>query len=431
MRRLIYTVTLLALVGAQAQAQVHRTEFVSFDMREHAEHDNRAANQFYTELKGSTLDVPVLWLDRQIFLHVESPLQHQPGGTTQWTGAMAPAGRGAIMVNGHEAGVHTTCVEEFDITPWITDGANTITLPEGARAWVYSQPKLRVEDYIVDAGLDSLGKHGVLRLKIAVVNGYNFAESFNVGYDIYSPQGKLLHFDARDITVKGRGRDTLLFEQPIYGMPGNLWTAEKPNLHRCMIVVRRDKRYTEYIPFKVGFGRTEFKDEHLVRNGKVVSDKNGGGHIMIMGASSAPDKFDPPGMASKKRREETRQLLINSKKKHGISTIHVNGPQPYWFYNLADELGFYVIDEPETAADAKPNDPRQLPRFMNCAQGVFARSRNHACVSGWSLGSPFGNGYNLYKTYLWFKSQGDSRPVVHISSYAEWNSDSEAVYSVE
>lgn len=406
MRRLIY-ICMLACIGAQAQ--VHRTEFVSFDLRELAEKDNRAGCQYYQELKGGTLNVPVLWLDRNIFVHVESPMQYQPGGMRVTSNTpKPPAGRGTIMVNGHDAGTVTTTPEEFDITPWITDGANKIDLPEGARAWVYSQPKLRVQDYIVDAGLDSLGKHGELKLRVVVANDYNFPETLNVGYDIYSPQGKLLHFDNRDITVAGRSCDTMLFETAIYGMPGNLWTAEKPQLHRCMIVVRRDKRYSEYIPFKVGFGRTTFKDGALVRNGKAVAGKE--------------SAFDAAagGFASAKERTAAREALAKLKK-GGVNTLRVERPQPYWFYNLTDELGFYVIDQPETPADAMPNDPRQLPLFMNRAQGAFARSRNHVSVAGWSLGSPHGNGYNLYKTYMWLKEQNDTRPVIYRTD--EWNTD--------
>ncbi len=381
----MYKLTVVAvglLLSLGVAAQTYRTEFVSFDMREQAERDDRAGNQYFRELTDGVLEVPVLWLDREIFVHVEGA-------------------KGPLAVNGQQVGTIEASPEEWNITQWITDGTNKIDLPEGARAWIWSQPKLRVEDFEVEAAVDSTYiKYGILRLTLVVANGYNFPETLNVGYDIYSPQGKLLYFDDEDITVRGQSRDTVRFEEYIYGMPANLWTAASPKLHLGMIVVRHDKRYTEYIPFKAGFGKTEVVDGELMRNGKAVNIK-----------ASGYDSRDRKSTAS-----DLARL-----RKEGYNTIVTERPQPYWFYDLADETGFYVFDQPENPG--APNDPKLLVEYLHATQAMFSRMRNHVSVAGWSLGAPHGNGYNLYKTYQWLKERAGSRPVVYDGAGGEWNSD--------
>ena len=59
---------------------------------------------------------------------------------------------------------------------------------------------------------DSLGRDfGMLDLKIVTQNAYNYEEPVTVGYDIYSPQGKLLEFNMTEITIPGRSTDTVRF----------------------------------------------------------------------------------------------------------------------------------------------------------------------------------------------------------------------------
>jgi beta-galactosidase len=374
----------LLLFAVPVSAQTLRTEFVSFDIREHAEKDNRKACQFYRDLgPDGTLEVPVLWLDREIFVHIEGA-------------------KGALSVNGNAVGEVRISPEEWNITPWITDGTNTIDVPQGARAWVYSQPKLRIEDFKVEAMADSTNyKWGLLRLTLVVANSYNFPEILTVGYDIYSPQGKLLNFDRRDVTVAGRSRDTVVMEEYIYGMPANFWTAENPKLHKGMILAQRGKRPTEYIPFRAGFGNTWLADGKLMRNGKEVKIK-----ASEMSASTRAD------LAAK----------LKNLKKQGVNTLVVERPQPMWFYDMADETGFYVFEQVETFGAA--NDPTRAGDYLLAVESAFRRSKNHVSVVGWSLGAASeGTGYNLYKTYQWLKARAGELPVIYNGAAGEWNTD--------
>ena len=413
-------------VGAQGFAPL-RTEFISYEMREDAEKGAREKNQHFRKLVltkteagfHTEIDVPVLWLDRDIFIHCEG---------------MAAT----LRVNGYTVGAtdDSAAPAEFNITGYLTDGPNSIEFvtdrsprvegyPTGMApaAYVYSQPKLRIEDFLVTAKPDSLNKYGILTVRLALANSYNFPEEINVGYDIYDPAGKLQHYDNRNATVPGAmsgGRDTLVFREFIYGTPKNLWSSEKPALYNIMLIVKHGSRITEYIPLRVGFGRTEVVDGQLVRNGKAVA-------VNAARYNAAAD--------SKTTADELARL-----KKAGVNTIMVDCPQPCWFYDLTDQTGLYVFDQPNIntagSTDTRPggtpaNDPRLAADYLHRTQAAFARSRNHTSIACWSLAGGDGNGYNLYKTYQWLKANEPARPVIYNGAAGEWNSDMEPVTAVD
>lgn len=424
-------------VGAYAQNPVRlqtptRTEFISYDgARGDIDKNVYKNSKFYKELEISPMgdgfatsaEIPVLWLDRQIFLHLEG-FEHSE-----------------ITVNGRAvetANMHMLPFE-IDITPYITDGANRIELHPAApdntlphrdiryarSAFIYSQPKIRVEDFMITAEPDSLNKYGILTIRLALINGYNFPETINVGYDIYDPKDKLQYFDNRDVQVPGileGGRDTLTFREFIYGTPANLWTPDKPALYHGLLIVKQGKRVIEYIPYRVGFGKTGVAEGKLLRNGKAIA-------LKAARYNSAADR-------------KTTAAELARLKKEGINTIMVDYPQPYWFYELTDETGLYVFDRPgltfgsDTPAERTPNaspanDPRFTAQYLYLTQSMFDRSRNHTSVIGWSLAGDHGNGYNLYKTYRWLKENEPSRPVIYGAADGEWNNDMEPIPAID
>src|SRR5699024_7973769 len=69
------------------------------------------------------------------------------------------------------------------------------------------------------------------------------------------------------------------------------------------------------------------------------------------------------------------------------------------------------------------NDPAWLPEYMERTQAMFYRSRNHPCIIAWSLGGDSGNGFNLYRTYMWLRAADPARPIVYRGAGGEWNND--------
>lgn len=417
-------------VGSAGTAPL-RAEFISFDTRENCEKGKPENNPFLLTLdknlatgsSGVSFNIPYAWLDRDVFLHASGfgPYYAKINGRTI----------------GYAEDMHAPA--EFNISPWLTDGKNTLVLDLKSDAtgkglespsakipdpelYIYSQPKLRIEDFTIKAGFDSTGKYCILDVAVAVSNSYNFKETFRLGYDLYTPDGKkLIYYDMKDVTLQGGSIDTVRFEEPIYiNLQKDLWSAENPVLYRFMLNINYDKRWIEYVPAKIGFGETTLKDGIIHRNGKPLDIK--------AVTYNATDKT----AAAK----DLRAL-----KKAGYNTIWPDYPQPIWFYDLCEEIGLYIIEQANinstyktddrTVGGAYSNAPQWLGTFMDRTMSAYTRVASRPSIIAWSLGGKVGNGYNMYKTYQWLKSQGDTRPVIFNDAQGEWNSDMKPIAAAD
>ena len=438
MKRIFLAIAVLCYAGAvygQDGGRIHRSEFVPFDTREDADALNRKNTDKYLVFApgllndgeevlgiGDVVNLPNGWFDSFIYLHLENT------GTAY-----------TLRVNDRTVAVveDPFAPADFDLTPYVKQGDNLILLelhesntPELQKgftptpvkpftnSYLFAQEKRSIRDFNVALIPDSTRKFGVLDLEVIVQNGYNYEEPITVGFDIYAPNSKLLDFSVNDITVPGRSLDTVRFSPYIYHTYENSWGAKgAAPLYRVMLYTKRKGVFKEYIPLKVGFGKTEMKDGKIIRFDKPVT-------IVSERYNAAADAA------------ATRKELLALKKK-GINTIWPNAPQPYWFYNLCDELGLFVIDQaninaPEkrddrTAGGTPSNDPRLADEYLERVRNMYYRSRNHTCIIGFALGGESGNGYNMYKAYQWLKSVEPSRPVICIDADGEWDTDLEIV----
>lgn len=405
-----------------------RSEFISYTLRETAEAGDREAERSFVPLQdftvrhdqgsvsyATTIDVAQAWLEREVFLHTE-------GGRNSHQ----------VFVNGRFAGSARDgrLPSEFNISPWLKQGINTLVLtvvndteepepgqsegrPDFETIFIYGQPRVRIQDYSARA-VARPGGDGRIDIEIIVRNGHNYPEGLDVGYDVYSPDGKLQDYDIRRITLAGQSSDTLRLRSEIYGAGDNLWTAEKPNLYRVTLLVRRGGFVTEYIPVKAGFYTAGMEQGEIIRNGKPLDIR--------------PVRYNAS-------RPEQTVKDIRSFKKRGINTIYVDYPQPIWFYEACDREGIYVVDQANintpraadnlAAGGTLSNAPEWLTEYLLRAEGTYMRSHNHPCIIAWSTGGESGNGYNMQRTYLLLKSLDRERPVIYRHSSGQWNSDIE------
>ena len=412
--------------------RIYRTEVVPYNARHDADARNREAGGYWMAFRpelitessgdisafyGAKVEIPFEWTDGRVFLHLENP----GAGYSLWLNDR-PVGE----VN------DALTPSEFDLTPYIHQGVNTFRVLMHARrlpidatgtarplfenSYLYYQNKRSIADFEIALVPDSLGRDfGMLDLKIVACNAYNYDEPVTVGYDIYSPQGKLLEFNMTEITIPGRSTDTVRYTPFIYGTWANKWEAgsKNPPLYRVMLFTRRNGVYKEYMPLKIGFGKTEFVDGRLMRLGRELQ-------LVRAEYNAAADR-------------KTTLSELKSLKSKGKNTICPSCPQPAWFYELCDELGLYVIDcaaisAPERRDDRRvggtpSNDPALVDEYLERVKSMYYRSRNFTCVIAYELGSPSGNGYNMYKAYEWLKSVEKSRPVIYGDAAGEWNSD--------
>ena len=415
---------------AAAQQRMFRTETIPYETREDAIARNREGSERYVpllpervvELGGMKavrcrLQVPTSWVENDVFIHMEN------------VGAAY-----TLIVNGETAAESEDAFTpaEFEISRFVRRGANEVLvvlrgshtpqiqqelpLPERnslANSYVTAQRRVGIRDVDVRLRPDSLKRFGVLDLNIIVSNGYNSDETLTLGYDIYSPQGKLLEYSVNEFTLSGHSLDTVRFSPYIYHTYENKWADGKAPLYNLTVYIKVGGVLREYMPMQIGFGQTEVAGGKIVRFDKPLAIK--------------AERYNALGEEVTARRE------IAMLKNKGINTLRPDYPQPEWFYTVCDELGMMVIDRAAINAPADrdnrrkggtpSNDPTLLDEYMQRVKSMYCRSRNHTCVIAYELGGPSGNGYNMYKAYQWLKSVEPTRPVIYCDADGEWNGD--------
>jgi beta-galactosidase len=287
-----------------------------------------------------------------------------------------------LFVNGEYVGFSTVshCTSEFKIN--LTEGENEII------AKVY---KRCVGSYLEDQ--DFFRHNGIFRDVYILSREKGHLFDIEVGFD-----EKGIYYDG---------------EYEVYDMDGNitdlsepiLWNAEKPYLYTVIV-----EACGEYIPFKIGL------------RSQSVSDK---GELLINGVSvklKGVNHHDThPYNGYTQTYEELKDELLKMKELNinCIRTSHY--PPAPRFLELCDELGFYVVDEADIEThgfanrkcdwEYDENDmwPCQnviwLDAFLDRAERLYERDKNHTSVIMWSLGNESNHGENFVKMSEWVKKR--------------------------
>ena len=430
MRKLAIFTILLALCGAVSAQRVLRSEFTLYDTREDALASNHTQTVNHIpfapksagalgaiEMVAMEVDVPASWNDYNTYLHLENTFSSYD-----------------VAINGTVAfsSEDSTTPADYFISPYLKQGANKVTLllcpsacaelDEGtqrskaerfANCYIFAQHRTAIYDF--DAAI-VVGNDKKLHLELDLIadNSFNFEETVTLGYDIYTPENKLVDYAVRELIVPGRSRDTLKVRVDLGAELRYLWSAAKPHLYRSTLYVKRGNKPVEYIPLYIGAGKTTFKDGKIYRNGTAITIK------------SAPYN-------AAKNRTETRKEILALKSK-GINTLKPDSPQPIWFYELCDKLGIYVVERAainpvskssdRTVGGTPSNNPQLLGEYLDRIKSMYYRTRNHSCIIAYTLGGEkSGNGYCMYKAFQWLKSVEKERPVICLSAEGEWNTD--------
>lgn len=202
------------------------------------------------------------------------------------------------------------------------------------------------------------------------------------------------------------------------------WTAEDPYLYHLLLEFG-DKHVAQ----RVGFRKTELKDGIFTVNGKRIVFRGVNRH------EHHPEQGRAVGY------DLMRHDLITMKL-HNINAIRTSHqPNDYRLYELADELGFWVVDEAdlechgfanveETALSpedrAKPYPERKTiiygdagkwitdnsdweEAYVDRMKQLVMRDKNHPCVIMWSMGNEAFYGRNFQAMYDWAKSYDPTR----------------------
>ncbi len=190
------------------------------------------------------------------------------------------------------------------------------------------------------------------------------------------------------------------------------WSAEVPSLYRLVVsLVAPDGTTHEVTAQRIGFRTVEVAERELRINGRPV---------LIHGVNRH-DHHPDRGKAVTV--DDMRDDLV-AMKRHNIDAVRCSHyPNDHRFYDLCDELGFYVIDEADIESHAflrsLCHDPRYRQAFLERGARMVERDKNHACVVAWSLGNESGYGPHHDAMAAWIRRYDPSRPLHYEGAVAD------------
>ncbi|GHG85932.1 glycoside hydrolase family 2 TIM barrel-domain containing protein [Streptomyces lanatus] len=182
------------------------------------------------------------------------------------------------------------------------------------------------------------------------------------------------------------------------------WNAETPELYDLTVRLHRaDGTVADTSRHRVGFRDVEIVGRDLLVNGERVFIRGVNRHDFhpLTGRTVSYDDL------------RADLVLLKRFGFNAIRTSHYPGDPA--LYDLADELGFYVVDEADIEshdhAHEIADDPRYLNAFVDRVSRMVLRDKNHPSVIIWSLGNESDYGANHDAAAGWVRRHDPTRPI--------------------
>jgi beta-galactosidase len=179
------------------------------------------------------------------------------------------------------------------------------------------------------------------------------------------------------------------------------WSDERPRLYAGEIVAGGER-----IAVRIGFRRVAVVDGVLTVNGAP---------ILLRGVNR--HEWDP--RTGRTLTPETMLADVLAMKRHNVNAVRTSHypPDPR-FLDLCDAYGLWVIDECDLETHGfafqgwrgnPSDDPAWRDAYLDRAERMVERDKNHPCVIMWSLGNEAGTGANLAAMAAWIRERDGSR----------------------
>ncbi|MEU6350997.1 glycoside hydrolase family 2 TIM barrel-domain containing protein [Streptomyces sp. NPDC047072] len=353
------------------------------------------------------VDIPAEWAGRRIVLQVgaaESVL--------------------LVHVDGRPVGISkdSHLAAEFDLTGLVSAGARSVVrltvvkwsdashIEDQDQWWhggitrsvlLYATDPLRLSDVTVRASRD-----GSLRVDCVVRDsGGALPEGWYVSGEL---DGLALAQDAefdRFNVEDDRVSDFLGEARLVATVPDvRTWTAETPELYDLTVRLHRaDGTVADTSRHRIGFRDVEIVGRDLLVNGE---------RVFIRGVN----RHDFHPLTGRTVSYDDMRADLITLKRFGFNAIRTSHyPGDPALYDLADELGFYVVDEADIEshdhAHEIADDPRYLNAFVDRVARMVLRDKNHPSVIVWSLGNESDYGANHDAAAGWVRRHDPTRPI--------------------
>lgn len=283
--------------------------------------------------------------------------------------------------------------------------------------------KTRIEDWFLCADLDSEYKNATLNVTVDVVTSASATVAVTVR-ELPKDGGSTVGSTQQDVSSDGKIQLSIPVKNP------NKWTAETPHLYSVELSITTPSG-AQTIHQNVGFRKVELKNGLICVNGQPIkfSGVNRHDHHPRLGRAVPVDFI-------------RKDLLFM--KTHNINALRCSHyPSHPKLFDLADELGLWVIDEadlechgfydavarpldiPEEmdyeerkklafpkAAEYTSNNPSWTAAYVDRMEQMVQRDKNHPSIIIWSLGNEAFYGQNHQAMYD-FAKEVDPGRLIH------------------
>ncbi|MEW2401308.1 glycoside hydrolase family 2 TIM barrel-domain containing protein [Streptomyces sp. NPDC046862] len=367
--------------------------------------DSPAANP--TGVYEREVDIPADWAGRRIVLQVgaaESVLlvhvDGRPVGISKDSHLAAEFDLSGAVRSGEPATVRLTVVKWSDAShiedqdQWWHGGITRSVL-------LYATDPLHLADVTVRARCD-----GELRVDCrvrstagALPDGWYVTGQLD---DLHLAQDA--EFDR--LNVEEERVSEFLGEARLHAtVPGvRTWTAETPELYGLTVRLHRaDGSVADTSTHRVGFRDVEIVGRNLLVNGE---------RVYIRGVN----RHDFHPLTGRTVSYDDMRADLVALKRFGFNAVRTaHYPNDPTLYDLADELGLYVVDEANIEshdhAHEIADDPRYSSAFVDRVSRMVLRDKNHPSVIIWSLGNESDYGANHDAAAGWVRRHDPTRPI--------------------
>jgi beta-galactosidase len=331
---------------------------------------------------------------------------------------------------------------EFNITPYICKGKNRMTVMvlkwcdgsyiEDQDIWRFSgifrdvyllaRDKEHIRDVFVKQELSENLKNALLKCEIDTKGRCEVKAELKDNNGKLICEGKTIVNICKESNIDDTNDDANFGKATIEMEVNNpnLWNAENPYLYKLLIYCGE-----EVLLFSVGFRKVGVKDGLFMVNGKDIKLKGVNRH------DSHPELGQTVPL-----NHMVKDLMIM--KRNNINTIRTSHyPNDPRFLDLCDLYGFYVIDEADLECHGVApagdfhmltKNPQWKEAFVDRAERMVERDKNHACVIIWSMGNESGYDVNHIAMAKWTKNRDASRLVHYEGSAAIYNGNPDTQY---
>jgi len=187
------------------------------------------------------------------------------------------------------------------------------------------------------------------------------------------------------------------------------WSAEAPRRYQATVTSSG-----EVITLQLGFRTVEIIGDVFAVNGTQV----------IFRGMNRHETHPVRGRMFDEDHARADMIMM---KRHNVNAIRTSHYPPHpRVLDLADELGFWVIDECDLEThgfaylnwrDNPSDDPRWEAAYLDRIERTVERDKNHPSIVIWSLGNESGTGRNLAQMASWVRRRDPGRPVHYEGDY--------------